>query len=40
MADMSFNIACSELKIAQIAQPNQLFQVLHLVYTVYADSMS
>ena len=25
MADMSFNIVCKELKIAQIAQVNQLF---------------
>ena len=32
MADISFNIACKELKIAQIAQLNQLFQRLHLVY--------
>ena len=31
MADISFNIACIELKIAQIAQLNQLFQLLHLV---------
>ena len=31
MADISFNIACKELKIAQIAQLNQLFQVLNLV---------
>ena len=31
MADISFNIACKELKIAQIAQFNQLFQLLHLV---------
>ena len=32
MADISFNIACKELKIAQIAQRNQLCQVLHLVH--------
>ena len=32
MADISFNIACKELKIAQIAQLNQLFQPLHLVH--------
>ena len=32
MADISFNIACKELKIAQIAHLNQLFQLLHLVY--------
>ena len=32
MADISFNIACIELKIAQIIQLNQLFQLLHLVY--------
>ena len=25
MADISFNIACKEVKIAQIAQLNQLF---------------
>ena len=32
MADISFNIACKELKIAQIAQLNQLFQPLHLTH--------
>ena len=32
MADISFNIACKELKIAQIAQLNELFQLLHLVH--------
>ena len=32
MADISFNIACKELKIAQIAQLNQSFQLLHLVH--------
>ena len=32
MADISFNIACKKLKIAQIVQLNQLFQFLHLVY--------
>ena len=32
MADISFNIACKELKIAQIAQLNHLFQLLHLVH--------
>ena len=32
MADISFNIACKELKIAQIAQLNQLFQVLYLIH--------
>ena len=32
MADISFNIACIELKIAQIIQLNQLFQLLHLVH--------
>ena len=31
MADISFNIACKELKIAHIAQLNQFFQLLHLV---------
>ena len=33
MADISFNVACKELEIAQIAQLNQFFQVLHLVDT-------
>ena len=32
MADISFNIAFNELKIAQIAQINQLFQPLNLVH--------
>ena len=32
MADISFNIACKELRIAQTAQLNQLFQLLHLVH--------
>ena len=32
MADISFNIACKQLKIAQIAQLYQLFQLLHLVH--------
>ena len=32
MADISFNIACKELKIAQIDQLNQLLQLLHLVH--------
>ena len=32
MADISFNIACKELKIAQIAQLNQPLQLLHLVH--------
>ena len=32
MADISFNIASKRLKIAQIAQLNQLFQFLHLHY--------
>ena len=31
LADISFNIACKELKIVQIAQLNQLFQALNLV---------
>ena len=35
MVDISFNIACKELKIAQIAQLNHLFQLLHLVH-IYA----
>ena len=37
MADISFNIACKELKIAQIAQLNQLFQLLHVVH-IYSHS--
>ena len=32
MADIYFNIAYKELKIAQIAQLNQPFQLLHLVH--------
>ena len=36
MADISFNIACKELKLAQIAQLNQLFKLLHLVH-IYGD---
>ena len=32
MADISFNMTRKGLKIAQIAQPNQLFQLLHLVH--------
>ena len=32
MADISFDIACKELKIAQKAQLNHLFQLLHLVH--------
>ena len=35
MADISFNISCKELKIAQIAQLNQLFQLLHLGLDIY-----
>ena len=35
MADISFNIACKELKIAQIPQLNQLFQFLRLVHIYY-----
>ena len=35
MADISFNIACKELEIAQIAQLNQLFQILHLGPDIY-----
>ena len=31
MADISFNIARKELKIAQIAQLYQLFRLLHLI---------
>ena len=32
MADIFINIACKELKIAQIVQLNQLFQLWHLVH--------
>ena len=32
MSDISFNTACKELKIAQIAQLNLLFQLLHLAH--------
>jgi len=32
MADISFNFACKELKITQIAQLNQHYQLLHLVH--------
>ena len=32
MADISFNIARIELKIAQIAQLYQLFRLLHLIH--------
>ena len=32
MADISFNTACKELKIAQNAQFNQLFQPLYLAH--------
>ena len=32
MTDISFNVACKELKIVQIAQLNQLCQLLHLVH--------
>ena len=35
MADISFNVACKELEIAQIAQLNQLFQLLHLSLDIY-----
>ena len=30
MADISFNIACKELKFAQIVQVNQLIQLMNL----------
>ena len=38
MADISFNIAFKELKIAQIAQGNQLFQLLSYVSSYTAIS--
>ena len=38
MADISFNIAHKELKNAQIAQVNQLFQLLNLV-CIYGHSL-
>ena len=37
MSDISFNTACKELKIAQIAQHNQLFQLLLMSKTVNND---
>ena len=37
MADISLNIACKELKIAQTVQLNQLFQRLHLVTSAERD---
>ena len=37
MADISINIACKKLKIAQIVELNQLFQFLHLVYICGKD---
>ena len=37
MADISFNIAGKDLKIAQIAHLNQPFQLLHLVH-IYGHS--
>ena len=40
MAEISFNIACKELQIAQIAQLNPLFQLLHLVRTQYTATAS
>ena len=39
MVDISFNIACKELKIAQIAQLNQLFQLLRLI-CIYGNGFS
>ena len=39
MADISFNTAWKELKIAQIAQLHLLFQLLHLVH-IYTASTS
>ena len=35
MADISFNIACKELKIAQIVQLNQLFKLLNFLVCIY-----
>ena len=32
MVDISFNIACKELKIAQISQLKEAFQLVHLVH--------
>ena len=38
MASISFNFACKEMKIAQIAQVNQLFQLrAQIVYTATAS---
>ena len=35
MADVSFNIACKELKIAQNVQLNQLFKLLNFLVCIY-----
>ena len=35
MTDIAFNIACKELKIAQIAQLNQLFQLSTFAFSSY-----
>ena len=37
MSDISFNTACKELKIAQIARLNQLFQLLLMSKNVNND---
>ena len=37
VADISLNIAFKEVKIAQTAQLNQLFQLLHLVTSAERD---
>ena len=37
MAGISFVIACKKVKISQIAQINQLFQLLHLI-CAYGDA--
>ena len=38
MASISFNFACKEMKIAQIAQVNQLFQLrAQIAYTATAS---
>ena len=39
MAAVSFVIACKELKIGQIAQINQLFQLLNLI-CLFRDAFS
>ena len=39
MADISFNIACRELKIAQIVSLNQLFKLLNFLVCIYGRGL-